>query len=175
MILEFVMLNGIIQKMKQTIFSNKVKFITYNLLLPLVLPLLILIGINTLQRESRLDLLNIIFQSISLFTVVNLFTNIGLWSSDKIYNFSDSAKNKETHIAISLVFGLISVFLFVSSIIIDSTSAYLLPYLAISISMLIFSITLYYLNPLIMHSGPDVDQASRNTKTNQLIEDITGE
>lgn len=150
--------------------SDKFKFISYNLLLPLVIPLIILIfsvWINLDIISFDLKLKKSIIQTSSLFLIVTLFTNIGFWSSAKIQ--TDEAQNKEGDVASSLLLGVISVFLFVSSFMtITNQIAKIL--IGINLGFLVVSLILLSRNPLAVYSLPRIENGDDITQ--ELEEDI---
>lgn len=153
-------------------FGNKFKFLTYNFFLPLFIPLLILVGTKLIIGNFELfTVLRFIFQSVSLFLVVAFFTNIGFWTSNQMHSFEEEIKNKESFVAISLILGLISVFLFVSSFIVND-SFLVTCFISVAILFLLFALSLYYHNPLIMHSASNVNSSQGKDKDNEIIKNI---
>ena len=138
-----------------------------NLFLPLIIPFSILVIINIINEDT----INIItgttiLQSLSLFLIVSFFTNIGFWSFDKkeVYEHPQ----KENYVAASLILGVFSVFLFISSTM-KLKINYFWILMAISIIFLICALIFYYNNPLILHSNTKVDK-EKGIKTDISLE-----
>ena len=143
-------------KRKSEKTSNLFKFLTYNLFLPLIIPFSILIIINIINEDT----INIItgttiLQSLSLFLIVSFFTNIGFWSFDKkeVYEHPQ----KENYVAASLILGVFSVFLFISSTM-ELKINYFWSLMIVSILLLICALIFYYHNPLILHSNTTLEK-----------------
>lgn len=157
-------------KIKSEKMGNLFKFFTYNLFLPLLIPFLILMIINILNEDT----INIstgitILQSLSLFLIVSFFTNIGFWSFDKkeVYEHPQ----KENYVAASLILGVFSVFLFISSTM-ELKINYFFILMSISILLLICALTFYYHNPLILHSNMTLEKEKGVKKDISLEEKI---
>lgn len=136
--------------------SNLFKFLAYNLFLPLIVPFLILIVINIINENSISFITGTtILQSLSLFLIVSFFTNIGFWSSNR--GEVSEHPQKENYIAGSLVLGIFSVFLFISSTM-KLKIIYFWSLMGTSILFLIIILFFYYHNPLILHSNVILDK-----------------
>lgn len=136
--------------------ANLFRFLTYNLFLPLVIPFIILIGINVItENVINLGTGLTILQSLSLFLIVSFFTNIGFWS----YKSKETTEypHKENYVAASLILGVLSVFLFISSTL-DLSQNHFVVLLVIALVLLVTSLNFYYKNPLILHSNPKVEK-----------------
>ena len=133
-------------KIKSEKRSNLFKFLTYNLFLPLIMPFVILIMINIINEDSINFITGItILQSLSLFLIVSFFTNIGFWSFNKKEVYEHPQKGN--FVAASLILGVFSVFLFISSTMKLKTN-YFWILMSVSILLLICALLFYYNNPL---------------------------
>lgn len=149
-------LNFVFESFQFFFFSNILKFLVYNFFLPILLPLVIMIFVvySIGSQENIESIWNLIIQSVYLYLIVSFFTNIGFWSNDQLKaNESDkNYRNKESYIALSLVFGVLCVSIYsMSFIITNSIIVYILFLLAL---LLVFiSLFFYYQNPLIIYSS----------------------
>ena len=146
-------------KIKDNINMKLFKFLTYHFLLPLILPFLILFLLYfSLGSPGSISLKQAWLQSSFLYLVVGFFTNIGSLSSphEKQQNTTTKSKfngeEKENHIALCTLLGIISVALFVCSFIVPNFIPFWIM-ITLSIVLIIILLSLLNSNPWVMHSS----------------------